>query len=340
MQAFSFLRYRTAAPVARQRVAAGAWTSAAFVLVLALAPLCLPLSFVNDLGQAMCMGLFAIGFNIVFTSCGLLSFGHAAFFGIAAYAEAQLLLHFPGLPILVLVPAASAASALAGAVFGQICVRRQATYFSMTTLAVAALVASVASKWQDVTGGTDGLGGFLGAKLVLLPGWSIEPPGIVGAYWIVAAGAFVSALLAWALLELTPFGNAVRAVRDNEERAQFLGYDTHRVKLGAYVAGAALAGVGGALWAIDNRFVSTDSIDLTLSTTVILMTLLGGRRWFLGPLAGSIVYIAAGDWLSKLTSHWQLLLGVVFIATVLFAPDGLAGCVRSAWLRLARRHYG
>lgn len=339
MQTSRLVRYGATAPVAARRIPARAWTNSAFVAALAFAPLFLPLMAVNDLAQAMCMGLFAIGFNVVFSWCGLLSFGHAAFFGIAAYAEAQLLLHFPGLPLLVLVPAAGLASALAGAVFGQVCVRREGTYFSMTTLAVAALVASIACKWQAVTGGTDGLGGFLPAKLVLLPGWSIDPPGIALAYWLVAAGTFIPAVLAWALLELTPFGNAVRAVRDNEERASFLGYDTHRVKLGAYVIGAALAGLGGALWAVDNRFVSTDSIDLTLSTTVILMTLIGGRRWFWGPLAGSIVYIAAGDWLSQLTPHWQLLLGLAFIGIVLFAPEGLAGGVRAVWLRFAERSH-
>jgi ABC-type branched-subunit amino acid transport system permease subunit len=340
MQFPPLARYGATVPRTARGARLRPWTPAAFLLVLALAPLYLPLTLVNDLGQAMCMGLFAIGFNVVFDGCGLLSFGHAVFFGIAAYAQAQLLQHFPGLPLVLLIPAASLASALAGAVSGQVCVRRQGTYFSMTTLAIAALAASVAYKWQSVTGGTDGLGGFLPARLVLLPGWSIEPPGISGAYWLIAAVTFASAALVWALLALTPFGNAVRAVRDNEERAAFLGYGTHRVKLGAYVVGAALAGVGGALWAIDNRFVSTDSIDLGLSTTVILMTLIGGRRWFWGPLAGAIVYIAAGDWLSKLTSHWQLLLGIVFIGVVQFAPDGLAGCVRATWRRLAERRHG
>lgn len=315
---------------------AGVFVSAAFLLVLLAAPLVFPLTVVNDLGQAMSLGLLAIGFNVIFRYSGLLSFGHAAFFGFAAYAEAQLLLHFPGLPLLVLIPVVIAVSALLGVVLGHVCVRRQGAYFSMMTLAIAAFLYSVAYKWHAVTGGTDGLDGFLPSRLALLPGWSIGQPGIAATYWIVVTVVVVAASLAWALLELTPFGNAVRAVCNNEERASFLGYDTHRIKLANYILGAALAGAGGALWAIDNRFVSTDSIDLTLSTTVIIMTFIGGTGWFWGPLAGSIVYIAAGDWLSKITPHWQLLLGAGFVAMVLAAPGGIAGVTLAGWRRLVR----
>ncbi len=205
------------------------------------------------------------------------------------------------MPLLVL--AAGLSAGLLGLVLGQICVRRSGAYFSMTTLAIGAFFYAIAFKWHGVTGGTDGLDSFMPDSLLLLPRWSLDSPGIAQTYLLILAILLPVALAACALLELTPFGNAVMAVRSNEKRAAFLGYDTHRVKLANFVLAAALAGVAGGLWAIDNSFVSTDSIDLSFSTTVIIITFLGGSTWFWGPMIGSVVYIAASDWLSALTPH-------------------------------------
>jgi branched-chain amino acid transport system permease protein len=301
--------------------------------VLAAAPLFASRATVNDLGQAVCLGLFAISFNIVFKYSGLLSFGHAAFFGFAAYAEALLLQSFGNLPIPLLIFAAAASTAILGLAVGQICVRREGAYFSMTTLAIGAGMYSAAFKCSAVTGGTDGLDGFMPDSLTLLPGWQLASPGIAQTYWLVLAILIPSALAAWALLELTPFGNAVRAVRQNEKRAKFLGYDTHHIKLANFTLAATLAGIAGALWAIDNSFVSTDSIDLTFSTTVIIIAFIGGTSWYWGPVIGAVVYIAASDWLSALTPHWQIWLGLAFILLVLFAPGGIAGLVRAAFYK-------
>jgi branched-chain amino acid transport system permease protein len=286
---------------------------------------------VNDLGQAVCLGLFAISFNIIFKYAGLLSFGHAAFFGFAAYAEALLLQSYGNLPIPLLVLAAATSTAILGLVVGQICVRREGAYFSMATLAIGAGLYAVAQRWSAVTGGTDGLDGFMPDTLTILPGWQWDSPSISQTYWLVLAILVPSALSAWALLELTAFGNAIRAIRQNEKRAKFLGYDTHYVKLANFILAAFLAGIAGALWAIDNSFVSTDSIDLTFSTTVIIIAFIGGTGWFWGPLIGAVIYIAASDWLSALTPHWQIWLGLAFIVLVLFAPGGMAGLVRSGW---------
>jgi branched-chain amino acid transport system permease protein len=307
--------------------------------LLAAAPALFSRATVNDLGQAVCLGLFAISFNLLFKYSGLLSFGHAAFFGFAAYAEALLLQSFPGIPVPILVLSAGLSAGLLGLVLGQICVRRSGAYFSMTTLAIGAFFYAIAFKWHGVTGGTDGLDSFMPDSLLLLPRWSLDSPGIAQTYLLILAILLPVALAARALLELTPFGNAVIAVRSNEKRAAFLGYNTHRVKLANFVLAAALAGVAGALWAIDNSFVSTDSIDLSFSTTVIIIAFLGGSTWFWGPMIGSVVYIAASDWLSALTPHWQILLGLAFIFMVLFAPGGIAGLAQTAWRRaLVARH--
>jgi branched-chain amino acid transport system permease protein len=174
-------------------------------------------------------------------------------------------------------------------------------------------------------------------SLTILPGWQLESPGIPPTYWLVLAILIPSALTAWALLELTPFGNAVRAVRQNEKRAKFLGYDTHHIKLANFTLAAALAGIAGALWAIDNSFVSTDSIDLTFSTTVIIIAFIGGTSWYWGPVIGAVLYVAASDWLSALTPHWQIWLGLAFILLVLFAPGGIAGLARAAFNKIFAR---
>ena len=291
----------------------------------------------NDLGQAVLLGLFAIGFNIVFKYSGLLSFGHAAFFGFAAYIEAQLLQAFPAAPILLLVPAAAAAAALLGLVLGQLCLRRAGAYFSMTTLAMAAFLANIAYQWHAATGGTDGLDGFMPAALTILPGWRLSAPSIAQLYWIGVGFLIPATLLAWALLELTPFGDAVQRVRQNEQRAAALGYDTHRIKLANFGLAAFVAGLAGALWAIFNGFVSTDSIDLTMSTTVIIMAFIGGTFWFFGPLLGSVIYVFGSDRLSTLTEHWQLWMGLLFIAMVLVFPRGVSGLAVALAGRL-RRH--
>jgi len=304
---------------------------------LAAAPLVASRATVNDLGQALCLGLFAISFNIIFKYSGLLSFGHAAFYGFGAYAAALLLQYQPGVPLILLIPATALATGLLGLLLGHVCVRREGAYFSMTTLAIGAFFATAALKCSFVTGGTDGLDGFMPDTLSVLPFWPLPSPGISQTYWLVLAFLLPAALAAWAVLELTPFGQAVRAVKQNETRAIFLGHDAHLIKLANFTLAAALAGLAGALWAIDNGFVSTDSIDLSFSTTVIIAALIGGSQWYWGPLIGAIVYIAASDWLSALTPHWQIWLGLAFIAMVLAAPGGIAGIAAWAWRNTVAR---
>jgi branched-chain amino acid transport system permease protein len=291
------------------------------------APLVLPLNVTNDLGHALCLGLFGIGFNLIFRYSGLLSFGHAAFFGFSAYATAKLLQYDPGVPLAVILLTTIAAGGCLGLVLGHVCVRRTGAYFSMTTLAIGAFVYSVAFKWNSVTGGTDGLGGFMPSHLVLLPGYEIESTDIVRVYFVVLIICAIITTLTWALMDLTPFGNTVKAVKQNEERAAFLGYHTLGVKLTNFAIGAAVAGLAGTLWAVDTAFVATDSIDLQLSTTVIIITFLGGSNWFLGPIVGSILYIILSDWLSAQTAYWQIWIGLLFIAIVLVFPSGLSGAV-------------
>lgn len=325
------------ARAARLKITAPGFATILLLASLIAAPLVAPPAAVNDLIQMASLGLFAISFNILFRYAGLLSFGHSAFFGCAAYGTALLLQHVPALPLAAAVLAAGLGAGLLGLILGQICVQREGAYFSMTTLAIAAFFTTVAMKWNSVTGGTDGLDGFMPSPLTLLPGLHVESLGLSQTYWLELAFIIPAGLAALALLELTPLGNAISAVRHNETRAASLGYNTHAVKLTGFVLAAVLAGIAGSLWAIGNSFVSTDSIDLSLSTKVIIMAVLGGTGWFWGPLLGAILYVAASDWLSALTPHWQLWFGLGFILVVIFARGGLSALIAQLWHRLTAR---
>lgn len=314
-------------------------TVLASVVLLSLfiaAPLLASQATVNNLIQMVSLGLFALSFNILFRYAGLLSFGHAVFFGVAAYGSALWLQASPSAPLIFVLLGTGIVVAVLGLVIGQICVRREGAYFSMTSLAIAAFFATVAAKWTHVTGGADGLDGFLPNNLVLLPFWILNNIGLSQTYWLELAFIIPSGLAALALLTLTPWGNAVRAVRYNEKRAAFLGYNTHAVKLSVFVLSAFLAGIAGGLWAVGNQFVSTDAIDLAMSTNVIIMVVLGGTDWFWGPIIGAMLYISASDWLSALTPNWQLWFGAGFIAVVLFARGGASAIIAWLWVRLTK----
>ena len=317
------------------------WTgiaaAAALLAALTFAPLVVGQATLNDLGQAVALGMFSISFNVLFRYGGLLSFGHAAFFGSAAYGFALLFAAFPSVAVPVLVLAAGVLTGIAGLIVGHVCVKRSGAYFSMSTLAFAALVSAVAAHWEAVTGGTDGLGGFVPAVVALLPGWHVSAPSIGTFYGVTLAILLPVTVGTWAILEATPFGRAVVLTMQNETRAASFGYDTHRIKRATFALAAGVAGVAGALWALQNGFVSTDSIDIGLSTNVIIMAVIGGTRWFWGPMLGSIGYVFGSDRLSEVTTHWPLWIGLVFIAMVLLCPTGLSG-LAAACVRLAQRH--
>lgn len=326
-QAARGVRFSTAVDGLSPRLAAGA----ALMAALGVVPGFASLAVLNELNHALVFGLFAIGFNLVFNYSGLLSFGHAIFFGTAAYAFALTMQYAPQVSIVGALLGVTLASALFGALLGHICVRRSGAYFSMTTLAIGALFYTVAFKWDGVTGGTDGLYGFMPIDATWLPGIAASTLSIHALYGLIWVSLAVVGFAAWALLEITPFGHAVALVRQNEQRAAFLGYATHRIKVANFVLGASVAGMAGALWAVSNQFVSTSSIDLKLSTVVIIIAFIGGAGWVWGPLVGAVFYTFGSDWLSTLTPHWPLWLGLVFIGFVLVLPQGLSGVVATLW---------
>jgi branched-chain amino acid transport system ATP-binding protein len=273
-------------------------------------------------GLATEIAIFALaglGFNLLLGYTGLLSFGHGAFFGLAAYAAALLQIHrLPG-HVLVPIAAGTLFAAAMGLVLGFLALRRRGVYFSLLTLAFTALIFSVVYRWTTVTGGENGLRGITRRSLLGLP---IESQ--LTFYYLTAA---IVLLVAWALWRLvhSPLGRVLLAIRDNERRARFLGYPVQRYKLIAFTLSAAVTGLGGCLFAFLKVFVSADLVHVGFSGEIVAMTIVGGMGHFLGPALGSVFFILFRELLSEHTASWQFWFGLMFMGFILFSPSGLIG---------------
>jgi len=261
-----------------------------------------------------CMGL-----NVLIGHTGLVSFGHGAWFGLAAYAAALSQKHwFPGgviLPGLFAVLFVAVASALLGALI----LRRRGVYFSLLTLALTALLFAIAFRWTEFTGGESGLGGVTRATVL---GLDLENDHIY--YWVVAAVGLGVAYLLWRF-HRSPAGSVLVAIRENEERARFIGYPTNRYKLLGFVISAAVVAVAGVLSVFNHRFASAEPLAVAFSGELIAMVVIGGMRSFLGPALGALFYILFREFLSIWTPHWLFFFGILFVGFVMFSPTGLVG---------------
>jgi len=295
----------------------------------------LPKAQLFTLTDVLILGLFATSYNILLGYGGQLSFGHSAYFGLGAYSCALMLLHVPGIAPPLAMLGGVGVAALGGLVIGFICVRRSGAYFSMLTLAFGMLCYTAAWKWRTVTQGDDGFGAFVPAEWVFPLIGSIKTGDLAQMYRVVLVIVAVVLLVTWLLMNHTPYGNAIRSIRQNEERASFLGYDVFFAKLVNYVLASAVAGLAGSLLVISHNFVSTDVIGIDRSTEVVMMTYIGGTGWFFGPLLGSAFVVVVGDLLATVTTRWQLVMGVLFILMVMYAPKGFSGVVRYLFDRSA-----
>ena len=284
--------------------------------VAVLAPLLGISSYYTHLLMLMVIfGIFAMSLDILMGYGGLPSLGHAAFFGLGAYGVgiAAVKLGLPWWQGLILGLAACAA---VGAVFGLVALRTKDLYFMLITLALGQLLWGAANRWGSFTGGFNGLAG-------------IKPP----AAWLASTEAFyyvglaVLFLLSVMMKRLvdSPFGLALRALSDSESRMQALGYNVWLHKYATFIITGVLAGIAGALNALYNGFVSPRDLSISMSAECILMVILGGTRTLWGPLIGAIVVVTLRNVLSIYFDDWLIVLGAIFIAVVLFAPDGIIG---------------
>jgi branched-chain amino acid transport system permease protein len=278
----------------------------------------------------LCFGLFALAFDLVFGQVGLLSFGHAAFWGTSAYVTGYLLLH-AGASVPVAMVGGTVAAFLIAIPIGFLSIRSVGIYFSMITLAFGQMIDFIAKQWEDVTGGESGMPNIPRPSFL---GLDFAKP--MHAYWFGLVVAGFGALVAFRTIH-SPFGAALRAIRDNDTRAQSVGYATWAHKLMAFLLSAALSGLAGALFVVAHAVVSLDVLSWTTSGQVVMTTLLGGSGTFLGPLVGSAVTVLLRDALSRSTAATGLVTGLVFVVTVLFFRRGIVGTLAELWARRRAR---
>jgi branched-chain amino acid transport system permease protein len=292
-----------------------------FYLIAALFALCVPALGIYPvfMMKLLCFAMFACAYNLLLGFSGMLSFGHAAFFGTSAYATAWLATAHGWGPASAIL-AGVAVSALVGLLVGSIAIRRRGIYFAMITLALAQLIYFVCLE-APFTGGENGLQGVArGSLFGLLPLRS----DIVMYYLVLAA--FLAQFLFIRRVVHSPFGQVLRAIRENENRAVSLGYDVNRYRLLAFVLSATLAGLAGSLKALVLGFVTLSDVQQANSGEVILMTLLGGTGTFSGPVIGAAVVVTLQEYLSDIVGGWvTVIIGAVFIACVLAFRRGIIG---------------
>jgi branched-chain amino acid transport system permease protein len=269
--------------------------------------------------KALCYAIFACAFNLLLGYTGLLSFGHAAYLGAAAYATGWLV-RSAGLSPELGVIAGTLVAALCGLVIGLIAIRRQGIYFAMVTLAMAQMIYFVFLQ-APFTGGEDGLQGVPRGKLLgLLP---LANDTVL--YYVVLA-VFVAVFLFIIRIVHSPYGQVLKAIRENEPRAISLGYDVDRYKLLAFVLSTAIAGLAGSMKTLVLGFATLTDAHWSLSGEVVLMTLLGGMGTFAGPVLGAFTIIGLQDFLSDRVGSWiNVIIGVIFVVCVVAFRKGFVG---------------
>jgi branched-chain amino acid transport system permease protein len=257
--------------------------------------------------------LFTASLQLIAGTGGMTSFGHAAYFGIGAYASALAATHgYPFVAALALAPAAAALAALA---FGALCVRLSGIYLAMLTLAFAQIVWSVALQWDAVTGGSNGITG------VWPPDWLAERT----RYYLLVVAVVAIGLVALAWIAFTPFGYALRGGRDSVLRAAASGIDVRARRIKALVLAGGFAGVAGGLYAFSKGGTAPDSLAIPRSVDALVMMLLGGQNALFGPLLGAAAFTGLQDWLARATDYWRTGVGIVILLIVSVFPGGIGG---------------
>ncbi len=273
--------------------------------------------------RVVILGMAAMAFNLLLGFTGVMSFGHAAFFGLGAYG-AGFFLKYAADSTTVAVLAGMLLGGVAGALLGALVVRRRGVYFAMVTIAFGQIFYFIAFRWNTVTGGDDGLRGF-SRQPIGIDGWliDIQHNDVLFYYFALAAFAVVTALMG--LLLQSPFGHSLVAIRENQRRASFLGIPVDLHIWIAFVLSCVFVACAGALYACLNNFADPTLFNYNMSGTIVIMAVLGGFRTFWGPVLGAAVFVVLQDYLSSMTQNWMWVVGLIFVAVVLFFPRGILG---------------
>lgn len=302
-------------------------TLVAWVVLLTLPYLLVGVGGYVELGtRALILGLAAISLNFLLGYTGVLSFGHAAYFGLGAYGA--------GMIIRYVVPSTGAAllagtlvGTAAAALIGPLIIRLRGVYFAMVTIAFGQVFYFIAFRWSAVTGGDDGLTGWTRKPLDL--GFArIDILHNADAFYYLALACFAVAVGVMAFLLRSPFGRSLIAIRENEQRARFLGIPVDRHIWISWTISCCFVSLAGALYALLNNFVDPRALYWTQSGDFVIMAVLGGMRSFWGPLLGAAIFVVLQDYLSSQTENWMSFLGLFFVLVVLFFPRGILGMIR------------
>jgi branched-chain amino acid transport system permease protein len=287
--------------------------------------------------QIAIYALFAMSLNLLLGTTGLVSFGHAAYFGIGSYG-CGILMKTLGVPFWLAFPAAGLIAAAFGLVFGFFCVRLTKIYFAMLTLAFAQIVWAICFKWNDVTGGDQGLPDVPFPDLA----WLGSLPGFqhfrIGELFYLLVLVLVALCIA-VLRRLTdsPFGRVLTTIRENPERAEFIGVHVHAYELAAFTIAGGFAGLSGALFGIFNRGVFADFVFWSKSADVLIMTILGGIHHFWGPAVGALVLTLLNQQITAYTEYWPFVLGTILVVLLFVFPGGILGALDVALSRVRKQ---
>ena len=294
-------------------------------LVLLTVPLWLPLlgGYTALAGRVLVLALAAIGFNLLLGFTGVMSFGHAAYFGLGAYG-AGLTLKFLAASTPLAMLLGTLLGGVAGTLFGLLIARRRGVYFAMVTIAFGQICYYIAYSWNDLTGGFDGLRGFQRAPIHLGP-WLVDITDGGNIFYYFLLAVFGVAVAAMGLLLRSPFGRTLVAIRENERRARFLGIPVERHIWLSFSISCFFTALAGTLYALLNNFADPLGLHYSLSGEIVIMTVMGGMRTFWGPLLGAAVFVVLQDYISSMTVNWMSFIGLLFVLVVLFFPRGLLG---------------
>jgi branched-chain amino acid transport system permease protein len=305
------------------------WQQLVIIWVLLLTvPFWLPLvgGYTAIAARVLVMALAAMGLNLLLGYTGVLSFGHAAYFGLGAYG-AGLTLKYVAASTPLSILAGTLLGGIAGTLFGLLLVRRRGVYFAMVTIAFGQVCFYIAYKWDDFTGGYDGLRGFVRAPLDFgLFKIDITGNGTLFYYFVLVV--FGLAVGLQALILKSPFGRTMLAIRENERRARFLGLPVEKHIWLSFSISCFFTALAGTLYALLNNFADPLGLNYIMSGNIVMIAVMGGMRTFWGPLVGAVLFVMLQDYVSSMTTNWMSFVGLVFVLVVLFFPRGLMGVLQ------------
>jgi len=320
-----------AGPAAQPRSIGASAALVAAALALVIFPLVSPsIYFQNVLTEVLIFGIFAMSLDLLIGYTGLTSFGHAAFFGVAAYGAGIVATRYSD-NMLVTMLAGVACAGLLALPMGALAIRSLGVYFLMLTLAFSQIVFAAAFKWTWLTGGSNGLAGIPRPDL----GGMVNFSSVTTFYYLVL-GFFVAAYLLLRHVVASPLGHSFVGVRENESRMRAIGYNTWLVKLAAFTIAGLVGGVAGVLFSYFNGFVSPSEVHWSTSGLVMVMVIIGGAGTLLGPVLGAALVLIIQNIVSSQTDRWPLIMGLTFMFFVLGPRRGIAGLYQDA-LALTRR---